>query len=119
MKRHWLFITLLLCSAPGLLAQNPQLKQLQEEDQATRMVPPKVVSRSDEDRIKLVSELLAQGTAKTPEDKFNASVVLQHTALDFCGSRMVSKSATSICWPTIWQNRLTRAGIRTPRSGSR
>lgn len=68
------------------------LKTLAEEDQAVRMNPPRKVARSDEDRVALVLQLLAEGAAKTPEDKYHAALVLQHTPADFCGTRLVSKS---------------------------
>jgi hypothetical protein len=90
MKYHALVAAVILCGVTGLFAQNAELKALEEEDQAFRQ--GKQVARSDEDRSKLVLELLAKGAAQTPQDKFNAAVVLQHTPLDFCGSRMVSKS---------------------------
>ncbi|HLJ26095.1 MAG TPA: hypothetical protein VKY85_05250 [Candidatus Angelobacter sp.] len=84
-------IAFVLQAAPELLGQNPELKMLAEEDQAARLGNSHV-ARTDEDRIKLVLELLARDAARTPEDKFNAALVLQHTGLDFCGKRLVSKS---------------------------
>jgi hypothetical protein len=86
-----LALAYLLWATPWLFGQNPELKTLADEDQASRQ--GKKVSRTDEDRIKIVLELLAKGVVQTPEDKFNAALVLQHTPLDFCNERMVSKSA--------------------------
>jgi hypothetical protein len=90
MKPFCLVIALLLCSIPNLLGQNPELKVLAEEDQAFQR--GKNVSRTDQDRGKLVLELLAKGAAQTPEDKFNAALVLQHTPFTFCGRHLVSTS---------------------------
>jgi hypothetical protein len=93
MKYRSLLIAFLLCFAFPLLAQNPELKALAEEDQAVRQEhPPKNITRHDEDRGKLVLELLAKGAAQTAEDKFNAARVLQHTPLTFCGKQLVSIS---------------------------
>jgi hypothetical protein len=93
MKRHSLLIAVLLCFAFPLLAQNPELKALAEEDQVVRQEnPAKGITRKDRDRGKLVLELLAKGAARTPEDKFNAALVLQHTPLIFCGKQLVSVS---------------------------
>ena len=80
-----------LLSMPALFGQNAALKSLAEEDQAVRLDPSNVHLK-DDDRIKLVLELLAKGAAQTPEDKFNAAIVLQHTPLTFCEKRLVSAS---------------------------
>jgi hypothetical protein len=90
LRLPWLAVAFLLCAAPNLLGQNPALKALFDEDVAFRTGSK--VDRSDDDRIKLVLELLAKGAAQTPEDKYHASLVLQHTPLDFCEKRLVSKS---------------------------
>ena len=92
MKLMWLISVLLLCLTPVLFAQNAELKKLKEEDQAVHIHPELKVARSDEDRIKLVLQLLAEGNPRMPEDKFNAALVLQHTPADFCGKRLVSTS---------------------------
>ena len=92
MKTLCLLIASLL-SMPALFGQNAALKSLAEEDQAVRLDPSKKVAHlKDDDRIKLVLELLAKGAAQTPEDKFNAAIVLQHTPLTFCEKRLVSMS---------------------------
>ena len=91
MKLTWLLGAFLLCLAPALFAQDPQLKKLRDEDQAVRANPELRVARSDEDRIKLVLQLLAEGKAQTSEDKYNAAIVLQHTPADFCGKRLGDK----------------------------
>src|SRR5436305_1632129 len=93
MKRQSLLIALLLCSAFSLQAQNPELKTLAEEDQRVRQdKPAKEITRSDQDRGRLVLELLAKGAAQTAEDKFNAALVLQHTPFRYCGKQLVSMS---------------------------
>ena len=86
----YLLIAFLLCASSQLLGQNAELKKLMEEDQAVRQ-PGKEIT-GDDDRIKQVLELLAKGAAQTPEDKYNAALVLQHTPLTFCEGRIVAKS---------------------------
>ena len=90
MKYFYLLIAFLLCASSQLLGQNAELKKLMEEDQAVRQ-PGKEIT-GDDDRIKQVLELLAKGAAQTPEDKYNAALVLQHTPLTFCEGRIVAKS---------------------------
>jgi len=90
MKYFYVLIAFLLCASSQLLGQNAELKKLMEEDQAVRQ-PGKEIT-GDDDRIKQVLELLAKGAAQTPEDKYNAALVLQHTPLTFCEGRIVAKS---------------------------
>jgi len=90
MKACLAVIIFLVCCAPGLIAQNAELKELEAEDQAVRLEDKKV-TRDDNDRIKLVLALLAKGAAQTPEDKYNAAMVLQHTPADSCEGRLISK----------------------------
>jgi hypothetical protein len=71
-------------------AQNPLLKELAREDQASRK--GEKIARTDQERIRLVLQAIAGGGLKTPEDKFNAALVLQHTPLTFCEKRLVSAS---------------------------
>ncbi|HJQ24816.1 MAG TPA: hypothetical protein VKA60_12940 [Blastocatellia bacterium] len=70
--------------------QNALLRELAKEDQDSRK--GKKIERTDEERIKIVLEQIAQGALKVPEDKFNAALVLQHTPFTFCDKRLVSKS---------------------------
>ena len=90
MKYLVLLIAFLLCFSSQLFSQNAELRKLMEEDQAVRQ-PGKEIT-GDDDRIKQVLELLAKGAAQTPEDKFNAALVLQHTPLTFCEGRIVAES---------------------------
>src|SRR5215472_4554711 len=92
MKSSLLVFAFLLSITSQVFGQNPELKVLFDEDQAVRHGDQKI-TRSDDDRIKLVLELLAKDAAKTPEDKFHAAVVLQHTPGDFCDKRLISKSS--------------------------
>jgi hypothetical protein len=79
--------------SPGGAARegNPLLRQLALEDQESRT--GKTISRSDAERLKLVLKELADGAVRTPADKANAALVLQHTGLTFCGDKMISLSA--------------------------
>lgn len=95
MSFWYLPITVSLCLAPQLFAQNAELKKLAQEDRAVRTLPPEEASKvdwHDDDRVKLVLELLAKGTVQTPEDKFYAALILDHTPLGFCDGRVVAKS---------------------------
>ncbi len=95
MKFIWMVVSFFLCMVSVAPAQNAELKALKQEDQAVRGVPAEgigKITRTDDDRIKRVLELLAKGAVQTPEDKFNAALVLQHTTLKFCEKRMVSDS---------------------------
>ena len=42
--------------------------------------------------MRLVLEAVGSGKVKTPEDKFNAALVLDHTGMTFCGKKLVSVS---------------------------
>ena len=95
MKSYWLVVAFFVCVVPASSAQNAELKTLKQEDQASRGVPAEgigKITRTDNDRIRRVLELLAQGAVQTPEDKFNAALVLQHTGLTFCEKRLVGQS---------------------------
>lgn len=81
------FSALTLVEAYG---QNRLLRELAKEDQAFRN--GKKVTRTDQDRIKIVLALISENALKVPEDKFNAALVLQHTGLTFCDKRLVSFS---------------------------
>lgn len=86
-------LMLALCSAltsTGAGAQSRLLRELAKEDQDSRR--GKEVARTDEERVKIVLSLIGRGEAKTPEDKFNAALVLDHTPFTYCEKRLVSTS---------------------------
>jgi hypothetical protein len=90
-----LIIAFTLCVAAPSFGQNSELKKLAEQDRAVRMLPPEEASKvdwHDDDRVQLVLEFLAKGTVQTPEDKYYAALILQHTPLDSCEGRIVAKS---------------------------
>ena len=70
--------------------QNQLLRELAKEDQDSRS--GKEIARTDDERVKIVLSLVAQGELKTPEDKFNAGLILDHTPFAYCEKRLVSKS---------------------------
>ena len=70
--------------------QNQLLRELAKEDQDSRT--GKEIARTDEERVKIVMSLVGQGELKTPEDKFNAALILDHTPFTFCDKKLVSKS---------------------------
>jgi hypothetical protein len=77
-------------AANAAYGQNQLLRELAKEDQDYRR--GKTVARTDEERIKLVLAQIGQGVVKTPEDQFNAALVLEHTPLTYCEKRLVSVS---------------------------
>jgi hypothetical protein len=81
----------ILCSSLTIIdvhGQNQLLRQLAKEDQDSRS--GKEITRTDEERVEIVLPIIARGELKTPEDKYNAALVLQHTPLTFCEKRLVS-----------------------------
>jgi hypothetical protein len=77
-----------------LLKNNAELEQMVIDDQEMRK------SESDEpmepkDKIhrQRVMELLSENLIKTPTDKFNAALILQHTALTYCNDDLKSISS--------------------------
>jgi hypothetical protein len=75
------------------LSDNPQLKELVRIDQQMRQSDTVVeMEPIDKQHRAVVMFLLATGQIKTNTDKFNASLILQHTALTFCNGKLVSIS---------------------------
>jgi hypothetical protein len=58
--------------------QNQLLRVLAKEDQDFGHGIK--ITRTDEERVKIVLSLIGQGELKVPEDKFNAALVLQNTS---------------------------------------
>jgi Tol biopolymer transport system component len=88
-----LFLAFAFCffpTLPGAYGQNPFLRELVDEDQADQRGED--VKRSNRERNRIVLALLGQGAVTSPEDKFHAAMVLQHTGLTFCEGRLVSTS---------------------------
>ncbi len=87
-----MFLTLTFISSSISVAygQNPLLRELAKEDQDSRT--GKTVTRTDDERVKIVLSLIGQGEVKVPEDKFNAALVLQHTGLTYCNKELIGKS---------------------------
>jgi hypothetical protein len=77
----------MLSAAQG---QNPLLRELAKEDRDSRN--GKTITRTDEERVKLVLSQIGLGEVRVPEDKFNAALVLQHTPFTYCEKRLVSTS---------------------------
>ena len=76
------FLLFLFCSLLTLTeaqSQNQLLRELAKEDQDSRR--GKEIARTDDDRVRIVLSLIGQGELKTPEDKFNAALILDHTPL--------------------------------------
>jgi hypothetical protein len=95
MRTCCLMIALFLYAPLALLAQNAELKKLAEQDQAVRMLPPEESSKvdwHDSERVERVLEFLAKDMVQTPQDKFYAALILDHTPLDFRDGKVVAKS---------------------------
>lgn len=96
MKKYRLLpsgLMFILCSSLTLTearGQNQLLRDLAKEDQDSRS--GKTITRTDEERVKLVLSQIGLGEVKVPEDKFNAALVLQHTPFTYCEKRLVSTS---------------------------
>jgi len=69
---------------------NRLIGELGQEDQASRT--GKQVARSDQDRINLVLREVAAGRVNTPEDKFNAALVLDHSPMTFRDNKLAAVS---------------------------
>jgi hypothetical protein len=75
------------------LSDNMQLKELVRMDQQMRQSDTVVeMEPIDKQHRAIVMTLLANGQIKTSTDKFNASLILQHTALTFCNGKLASIS---------------------------
>ena len=67
--------------APAAAAGNALLDEQAREDQAVRRGGS--AARNDEDRVKLVMGEIGAGRVRTPADRFNAALVLQHSPMTF------------------------------------
>jgi len=84
------FMFFVLAASQLAYGQNQLLRDLAKEDQDSRT--GKEIKRSDADRVKLVLSQLGAGEVKSPEDKFNAALVLDHTPLAFRDKLLVGTS---------------------------
>jgi hypothetical protein len=96
--RIFMVVACSLMASAAAFGQTPLLKELAKEDQLVRCDAPcpesaKKITRTDDDRRKIVLEMVAKAELKGPEDKFSAAVILQHTGGTFCDGRLVSYSA--------------------------
>ncbi|HJQ12416.1 MAG TPA: hypothetical protein VJ840_15400 [Gemmatimonadaceae bacterium] len=69
---------------------NTLVSQLAREDQASRT--GQEFARSDQDRVNLILNEIANDRIKTPEDKFNAALILDHSPMTFRDNKLVAKS---------------------------
>jgi hypothetical protein len=89
MLRHLLILHSVLATT-GFAQNHALLRELARDDQAYRTGHK--AERSDAQRLKLVLAELGKGVELTPEDKFNAAIVLQHTGMTFCDKKLLSMS---------------------------
>ena len=73
---------------PSLADDNPVLIDVGREDQAHQ--PGAKLTRTDEDRVRLVLAELGAGRVHSPADRFNVAIVLQHSPLTFRGDTQVA-----------------------------
>lgn len=92
-NRRWIFFVLATSffGATAASAQTPLLREMAKEDQDSRT--GKTIARTDDERRKIVLEIIGKGELKGPQDKFDAALILQHTGMTFCDDRLVSYSA--------------------------
>ena len=84
-------VMILFFCATAVGAQTPLLREMAKEDQDSRT--GKTITRTDDERRKIVLEIIGKGELKGPQDKFDAALILQHTGMTFCDGRLVSYSA--------------------------
>jgi len=78
---------------PVGIESNKELKQLVVKDQELRESESgEPMELLDKVHRKRVLELLVNGDVRTAQDKFNAALILQHTALTYCNDRLISMS---------------------------
>lgn len=75
-----------------IISDNIELKNMVIKDQEMRQLDTLDMEPIDKKHRMKVMELLAQGKVKTQKDKFNAALILQHTALTYCDQKLVSIS---------------------------
>lgn len=91
--------TILICSCKStyqtqqvIIDDNPELKEMVRKDQEIRQNDTLDWEPIDQTHRERVMWLLANGKVRTNEDKLNASLLLQHTALTFCSDELKSIS---------------------------
>ncbi len=91
--RAMILSVLLSCSSEVELRDSHVLMKLVEADQNDRMndSDEPIAPKDDLRRMKVI-ELLANGSVVTPQDKYNAALILQHTGMVFSDGTLKSKS---------------------------
>jgi hypothetical protein len=91
----FLFLFAGACDPKGFPTEsdNPELAKMVEKDQEIRSIESdEPLENTDIIHRKRVMELLVEGKIKTEQDKFNAALILQHTALTYCDGKLISLS---------------------------
>ncbi len=78
------------CGRTAPQKSNGLIAELGKEDQASRTGTE--VKRSDQDRINLVLQEIANGRVVTAEDKFYAALVLDHSPMTFRDDKLIAIS---------------------------
>jgi len=71
-------------------SSNALVAELAREDRESRT--GKEFKRTDQDRIDLIYNELANGRVNTPADKFGAALILDHSPMTFRDNKLVAKS---------------------------
>jgi len=82
--------TALGCATHYTSTGNPLAAELSREDVASRTGTE--VKRSDKERVDLMLDQIARGLIRTPQDKFNAALVLDHSPMTFRDNKLVALS---------------------------
>jgi len=79
------------------LVDNAKLQELVDADQRDRSSDSEEpFAPKDDERRKLLFEMLAKNEVITPKDKLNAAIILQHTGMIFVDDNMKSKSVENL-----------------------
>lgn len=105
-----LLVLVLFVLSTSAKADNNELAQLAAEDQAVRAGTSD--PRSDDARRTRVLELIASGNTASPQDSFNAALVLQHTGLVSCDGEIKSLSAENYLLAHFLFKRAMAGGIK-------
>ena len=76
----------------AIIKDNAELKKMVEKDQEMRQNDTLDMEPVDKVHRLKVMNLIASGQIRTNNDKLNAALILQHTALKFCNGSLVSIS---------------------------
>lgn len=95
-----------------------ELKAMADEDQrmrASETTDPQIEYEADLRHRNRVLELLAEGRVRSPEDRFRAALILQHTPAVLCDGRLGSQSLENYLLAHFLAKSAAEAGYRPAR----